>query len=67
MNTKLQLFVWVGFSPDFTDGLAFAIAKSEKEAKQAIIDSYGCKPSQWGYLKIHPLTQSVAYAVSGGG
>ena len=29
---KLKLFIWDGFCPDYTGGLAFAIAKDEEEA-----------------------------------
>lgn len=64
---KLQLFVWDGFSPDYTDGLAFAIAYSEEEARQLIVEAYGASPSDWGTLKVHPLNRHIAYAVCGGG
>jgi len=31
-----QLYVWEGFSPDYTDGLAFAIAENATVAKALI-------------------------------
>ena len=37
----LKLFVFNEFSPNFGDGLAFAIAESEDEAKKMIADSRG--------------------------
>ena len=35
MNT-LKLFVWPSFCPNYHDGLAFAIASTEEEAKDLI-------------------------------
>jgi len=34
---EMKIFVWTGFQPDYTDGLAFAIARTEKEARDKII------------------------------
>ena len=62
----LKLFVWTEFCPDYTDGLAFAVARTEAEAKQLILDARGYKVYQWGTLKVHSTTKRVAYAVSGG-
>jgi hypothetical protein len=64
---KLKLFIWTGFSPDYTDGLAFAIAKDEAEAKKLIEKERGFGAQQWGDLEIRPLTRRVARAVSDGG
>lgn len=64
---KLKLFVWTGFSPDWTDGLAFAIAHDEAEARKMIIKAKGWTPSGWGELHIHRLDQRCTYNVSGGG
>ena len=36
MKAKLKLFVWTRFCPDYTSGLAFAIAKDELEARRLI-------------------------------
>lgn len=66
-KNKLKLFVWEGFSPDYTDGLAFAIAKDETEARKLVAEIYGFEPSNWGELTVKPLTRKVAFAVSGGG
>lgn len=62
----LKLFVWSGFCPDYTDGLAFAVAKTEDEARQMIGKERGFDPFEWGDLSIHSLTEKVAFAVSGG-
>lgn len=67
MKTRLKLFVWTGFSPDYTSGLAVAIAKDETEARKLIIAERGFNVSDWGELKVHPLTRKIAYSVSGGG
>ena len=66
METELKLFVWTRFSPDYTGGLAFAIAESEYEAREMIIKTRGYNPSDWGSLKIRGLTKFAA-SVSGGG
>lgn len=63
---KLRLFVWTGFSPDYTKGLAFAIAKNEAEARKLIEKKHDCPVYTWGNLTIYPLTQRVAECVSGG-
>lgn len=69
---KLKLFVWEGFSPDYSDGLAFAIAKNEKEARKLVIKEIGSfpgntGPSNWGDLTVYPLRKKIAKSVSGGG
>ena len=70
MKSKLKLFVWTDFNPDWTSGLAFAIAKDEKEARKMIIKLYSQgnhEPYNWGTLTIHPLTKKICDYVSGGG
>jgi len=64
--TKLKLYVWTGFAPDWTDGLAFAIAKTEKEARKLIIAEYGMSTYDWGDLEIRDLKEPCAYFVTGG-
>ena len=68
-SNKYQLYVWNEFNPDYTDGLAFAIARSEEEAKGMIAEEMGftLRERAWGSLSIHPLNKPVAFAVSGGG
>ena len=64
---KLRLFVWTDFSPDYTSGIAFAIAHDETDAREQIAEYHGYNPSDWGDLEIHPLNTRIARAVSGGG
>jgi len=66
MKAKLKLFVWTGFCPDYTSGLAFAIAKDELEARRLIETDRGYHISYWGDLTIHPIRR-IARSVSGGG
>lgn len=63
---KLKLYVWTGFSPDYSDGLAFAIAASEEDAKKLIEDQDG-EVYTWGDLHVHDLNEPVAYSEAGGG
>lgn len=70
----LKLYVWHGFGTDYTDGLAFAIASSEEEAKQLVLEYIGLedKPDildddEWGELTVHSLSTPIAGAVFGGG
>ena len=66
-NTKVRkLYVWTGYSPDYTSGLAFAIAVDETSARRQVAKAYGEEPYEWGTLSIHPLNKPIAFAVSGG-
>ena len=67
MKTKLKLYVWTGFSRDWSDGLAFAIAKDEGEARMLIEKHRSFPVSTWGDLEVHRLDRRVARCVSGGG
>lgn len=65
---ELKLFVWTEFEPDYTDGLAFAIAETEEEAKELVIkEKYGSVPRKWGNLEILSLNEKTARSVEGGG
>lgn len=65
MRKKLRLYVWTNYSPDYTDGLAFAIARDEIEARKLVTKARGNEPFQWGTLTVHELGP-VAYEQSGG-
>jgi len=67
MKKSLKLYIWTGFAPDWSDGLAFAIASSEEEAKELVLKEIGYEPNTWGDLEIRRLDWRVAKAVSGGG
>lgn len=65
-GNELRLFVWEGFSPDNTNGLAFAIAKNETEARILVEEENGSNIYCWGELKIYPITKRLAKCVEGG-
>lgn len=65
-KSKLKLFVWTDFCPDYTSGLAFALAPDAETAMKMIKDKQGYEPT-WGDLHIHELNDPIAYSVSGGG
>jgi len=62
----MKLYVWTDFSPDYTSGLAFAIAESLEEAQKMIVDERGFEVFEWGVLSIHELDTKIAASVSGG-
>jgi hypothetical protein len=64
---RLNLFVFAEFSPDYSDGLAFAIAEDEADAKRLIEKRCDFKILNWGRLEIHSLSKKVARCVFGGG
>ena len=66
-DIKLKLFVWEDFCPDYTSGMAFAVAKDETDARKLVIQHHGYEPYKWGTLTIYPLTKRIAKSVSGGG
>jgi hypothetical protein len=63
---KLMLYVWPKFLPDYTDGLAFAVAESEEQARELVALVKGYEPNEWGPCIVYSLSQCVVYAVSGG-
>jgi hypothetical protein len=63
----MRLFVWEGFCPDYTDGLAFAIAESIEQAQKLVTEAKGYEPYDWGTLREFPVTEPRAFYVSGGG
>jgi hypothetical protein len=65
-KSKLKLYVWQFWNPDWTGGIAFAIAPSETIARRLVIAEYGHNPDNWGNLSINPITRRIAYAVCGG-
>lgn len=66
MKKKLRLYVWTDFCPDYTGGLAVAIASDETTARTLIQEQYGCTVREWGTLTVYPLTKPMAECVSGG-
>jgi hypothetical protein len=66
MKKKLKLFVWTEFEPDYTDGLAVALAVDETSAKKQVEKIDGTV-RDWGTLKVYRVDQRMAAAVDGGG
>ena len=64
---ELSLYVWKKFSPDYTTGLAFAIAKNESQARELVIAALECEPYKWGPCEVHQIDKPIAAAVYGGG
>lgn len=62
----LKLYVWTNFCPDYTGGLAFAIAENEEKARELIKKQHYYEPYEWGDLAVHSLNKKIAYSVSGG-
>ena len=67
MKSKLKLFIWTGFCPDYSDGLAFAIARDETDARKLVEKDRGFGVYDWGELEIKPLSRRIARSVSGSG
>ena len=61
------MYVWKDFSPDYTSGLAVAIALSESDARKQVIKAHGYDSSSWGEVEVYSLNKKQAFAVSGGG
>lgn len=66
MKIKLKLFIWTDFCSDYTQGLAFAIAEDEADARKQIEEEGGREVYSWGDLEIKPLTRRMAKCVEGG-
>lgn len=67
MKKKLKLFVWTHYCPDYTNGLAFAIAENVEDARKSVEDARGRSVDDWGTLSIHDLDTPVTFQVTGGG
>ena len=63
---KMRLFVWTEFRPDYSYGLAFAIAENIEQAQAEVVKRHG-DFGDWGHAAEFPVTEPIAFAVSGGG
>ena len=64
---ELFLFVWTQFCPDYSNGLAVAIAETVEQAQTLIEHKRGYRPTDWGPVQVFPATGPIAFWVSGGG
>lgn len=65
--TTLKLFVWDEYAPDYSAGLAFAIAPNIQEAMRMVIESTnGYKHNDWGTCSEYPIDEPIAFSVAGG-
>ena len=61
----LKLYVWEQFCPDYTDGLAFAIAETLEEAFELLDKDFGNYKEYYGPVTEHD-TDKIAFGVYGG-
>lgn len=65
-NNTLKLYVWTGFCPDRTGGMAVAIAETVEEAKLMVQKAQRPLPVwDWGELAIHEI-KPYATCIDGG-
>lgn len=64
-ESKLKLYIWKSF--DWLDeGLAFAIAETEEEAKALILkERKGHTITHWGTLEVVPISKCARYITGG--
>jgi hypothetical protein len=65
----LSLYVWDEFCPDYSDGLAFAIAPDLESARAAVLSTTTADPQwmEWGPVTVHPISDGICYTRLGGG
>ena len=63
---ELFLFVWDEFCPDYTDGLAVAIAETVEQAQKLVQQSIHYQVDDWGPVQKFPVTEPIAFWVNGG-
>ena len=55
---KLKIFIWENYCPDWADGLAFVIARTQKQANKILQEKEGqhmSYPERWGKCKVYAL------------
>ena len=61
----MKIYIWTGLNPDYTSGLAFAIAEDETQAKKLITKQKGCELYLIWHLEICDLNTPFAMSVGG--
>lgn len=64
-ESKLRIYIWTDFAPDWSGGLAFGIAETEAEARALIVQNSGYNPSDWGTLEVRNIAK-CGRCVNGG-
>ena len=64
-----HIFIWLEFAPDYSNGLAFAIASNEQQAREYVIEKLGYNPDDWGPCESYCLAEvsEIAGAIAGSG
>lgn len=62
----MKLFVWDQFTPDYWDGLAFAVTETIQQAQDTVATHLGYYPVKWGPAQELDLLNPIAFAVPGG-
>ncbi len=63
---KLKLYVWEEFAPDYSEGLAFAIAENIEEAQEILLEKRDYSDTKdWGPVKEFPI-KKIGFYVNGG-
>lgn len=65
MSEELKLYVWEEFCPDYSDGLAVAIASTMEEAQEEVQKILGFTAYEWGPVQVFPIGKK-AFCVTGG-
>jgi len=66
VGKEMMLYVWKDFSPDYTPGLAFAIAEDIDHAMALVIEFVGYDPSDWGVCEEYAITNPIGFGQVGG-
>ena len=64
---QLKLYVWEEFEPDYSSGLAVAVATDVRAAKQQVEYIRGYPVSHWGSVKVYSLNKPRAFYRVGSG
>jgi hypothetical protein len=68
----MNVYIWRHFAPDYSDGLAVAVAPDETRARELVQQDRGYDPDDWGPVEIYSIWQvakmdGIAASVAGGG
>lgn len=64
----MRLFVWTEYAPDYSNGLAFAIAEDSEQARDMIAEINGYRSDSLAESpQVFELTEPIAFAQPGGG